>query len=877
MSDTEMISNDGKTPEEPPTQLDAPALSTVQENSTTPSTTNEDAPTEAEEEPHDVEFYVGNLNPPPWKGTFITAQLKLGLVRLGEKPTNEASTATSSEEEQAEVEPKDEEREILNLKEVERSAKLLVHDVIDNVHPYSNLQLSEEAPERTISQRGHPHFATVGSENPNATPFELAKLTYEHLMNFYPSNQDGTPNHDEVCCKSFSGSSDNDKEHCGCVVNLKTKFDNDLLWISHGNPGDKIAQRIHQARWISFFEALIEKLLPAMQYPFEDESLFSFLYVAFPYFNPAYKNRAPHYVFEDKKTGMTLKTCLYIVPFIIGHHYTWPRAKNFQSYYLSGSLQINVTLGNNYLNRVVQGNGRNSKLLVGMMDLCIDKKKWMDFTPKKSPRDKDDSVPLSFFLEHLERKGVHVGSFSTADHDKYIGPYYGRIRGAVTNLRNAEMLFVAHPSLAKDPSAIAGLNVKANTLLDLRGLCTYQNVDHAASAAMVETQEATLLAAIFEGLVSVAGHSGKKNQDQATPKPWKEPWKTNKDFEEMDVRNARKRFKRATTNSGKKNKSGKSSKKPPHHQSEVALTVEDFRSPEKRKQVTDPDQPPRYFLTTKPSCSSIMQHTGGVSKDNCWEKGLNGLGVTLTEDLQSSCESAHKMCIGVCNAMLPEENRGVEKYEVYSRFSVEMNHRHTNDQWYTIEAPHMDIPPTKVSDLNEKGIFAFIGIVPLQKEGCWTRMHPAWDNKKPKTEEGKLIFSPLGSMVIMPASMVYASGMRTGNGGNPCVKVHYFLKEKKDSESPESADARTNMILNALENVQVCPDGAEEDFPKHPTKKTSAGDHTVHVVAMEKLAELIKKSKDKKATETLMNEGCVKVHPYYCPKPLTALLVLVGL
>ena len=79
MSDAEMISNDGKTPEGSPMQLDAPALSTVKENSTAPSTTNKDAPTEAAAETHDVEFYVDNSNPQPWNGTFSVVD---GMVLL---------------------------------------------------------------------------------------------------------------------------------------------------------------------------------------------------------------------------------------------------------------------------------------------------------------------------------------------------------------------------------------------------------------------------------------------------------------------------------------------------------------------------------------------------------------------------------------------------------------------------------------------------------------------------------------------------------------------------------------------------------------------------------------------------------------------------
>ena len=72
---------------------------------------------------------------------------------------------------------------------------------------------------------------------------------------------------------------------------------------------------------------------------------------------------------------------------------------------------------------------------------------------------------------------------------------------------------------------------------------------------------------------------------------------------------------------------------------------------------------PRWFLKSKPSCSSIMQYVGKPSKDNSWRKGLESLGVTVTEDLRSSCEHAHQRCIEACNAMLPSERRGIENYD----------------------------------------------------------------------------------------------------------------------------------------------------------------------------------------------------------------------
>ena len=218
--------------------------------------------------------------------------------------------------------------------------------------------------------------------------------------------------------------------------------------------------------------------------------------------------------------------------------------------------------------------------------------------------------------------------------------------------------------------------------------------------------------------------------------------------------------------------------------------------------------------------------------------------------------------------MLPREQRGIENYDVYSRLSIEMNYRGTDDEWHTIEAPHMDLEPTQLAELNESGIFPFIAIVPLLKEGIYLRMHPTWKDKDPETLVGRLVFSPLGTMVIMPASMVYGSGIRTGNGGNPCLKVHYFLVEKSKHLLRETS--RFEEMLASQQYSLAAPDGMEK-IPQHPSKKLLPGDYTVYFMERD---YLVQKSKGKgKSTPT----GHRSAGDFYGPKILEDFYELVGL
>ena len=145
----------------------------------------------------------------------------------------------------------------------------------------------------------------------------------------------------------------------------------------------------------------------------------------------------------------------------------------------------------------------------------------------------------------------------------------------------------------------------------------------------------------------------------------------------------------------------------------------------------------------------------------------------------------HNLCIDLCVKLLPEaERRPPNAYHVQSLLKFTMNYRGVRDKDYCVEASHLDFGLEKAKEMMDRGVHHFIGLVPLQRDGNWTRIHPNLNQKDPETMLGNLIFTPLGTLMMMPGSMVYGGGMRLGPTGNPCIKVHYFLSQKVEGEEP---------------------------------------------------------------------------------------------
>ena len=891
---------------------------TDEEQAAVPAAKQTETITETQELLNKKELYFCKY---PQGGKWIHAQARLHVAVLG--PKVEENKKESSEEEKKESLDEDDDdesggsyesdmgevendyeedpeyctddRPILNLEEVERTAEL-VYDVIDNEpHTDADTVLSDNKPSKEGGKRQGPSWATVGSVNPKRSPRQIAKTFYQHVMKFTPKLENGDPDFadpefgDGVFCQSYSTNKEQkNKRKCKCIMNTHQMMVNDLRILSDGDmEEDATAVRIHKARWIGFFERIIKKILMSTLYPYEEESLFSFLHVAFPYPNPANKNTSPRIVLEDEESGIKMQCCYYTTVYILGDHFHFERGRKFQREFWSGQKRKNPTRATKYLVDIVQNNARNSKILGCMMDYCIEKKTMMDFFMRK--------VSLPTFLQYMALKRIQLGSHTIEKHRKYIAPYYLQIRNVFAELQRRDIILLAHPVFGTELS-IPESEFQASTLLNLHGLKTYSGVPHfATSAVTAQIKEPALMGLLdvfFQGLVANAGHSGRLNLNLPDPKPLSEQPENAEDRATKDRKNKRRRDKTAQKNAEKEKaekEKAENGKPTPKKRGRETPGVSPVRtSRKKKKRQSETENPPTWFLEVNPACSAIMQHVGELSKENCWEKGLESLGVTVTEHLQRSCQSAHKMCIQICNASLPDEKRGVHKYEVYSRLSLTMNYRGANDEWHSIEAPHMDMEPTKVAQLSSQGIFAFTAIVPILKEGNYMRVHPSWKDKEPATEEGRLVYSPLGTIVVMPGTMVYGCGIRTGNGGNPCLKLHYFLTQKSTDENRPltntDSSVMSDYILKALKYCVASPDGTTQ-IPHHPTQKRANGDYTVYFMTREYLVYLIKKSKLERSKKKDSKEELAKLTvpshrsagSFYGPKILEDLYEVVGL
>ena len=165
-----------------------------------------------------------------------------------------------------------------------------------------------------------------------------------------------------------------------------------------------------------------------------------------------------------------------------------------------------------------------------------------------------------------------------------------------------------------------------------------------------------------------------------------------------------------------------------------------------------------------------MEFKGRLSLNNCWEQELGNIaGHVVEENVRVLCESMHSLCIDLCVNLLPEAKRQPRNaYHVQSLLKFTMIYRNVGDEGFCVEASHLDFGLEKAKEVIDRGVHHFIGLVPLQRDGNWTRIHPNLNQKDPKTMLGNLIFTPVGTLMLMPASMVYGGGIRLGPSGNPC-------------------------------------------------------------------------------------------------------------
>ena len=104
---------------------------------------------------------------------------------------------------------------------------------------------------KVLRNRKAKDWATVGHHDSNATPRQLSKRLYQHIMEFAPKKENSNPNYKGVHCQSFSTNQENRKKpKCKCIKNLHNMVHSNFRIISAGNVNDSVAKQIHKARWI---------------------------------------------------------------------------------------------------------------------------------------------------------------------------------------------------------------------------------------------------------------------------------------------------------------------------------------------------------------------------------------------------------------------------------------------------------------------------------------------------------------------------------------------------------------------------------------------------------------------------------------------------
>ena len=571
---------------------------------------------------------------------------------------------------------------------------------------------------------------------------DLSKISCATFGNIKKNKCDTRP-------KKKKKSNDEGEKECLCCKNIRAIMRTDLVLLCKGgNVKDHPnAERIHKARWIGFLTKLLEKFQRIPQFG-DEESLFAYLSVSTPYASAAKQNAAHDYIFQAN--GITIKGCHYLPCEMLGHHHTYRRFSDFQSNFLSGLAQG----ASKYVRLLYSQQKRNSTIWFAMIGISIERKKWPDFTPC-TVRGADNQSTTKI-AKYLEKEQIQLASHDNTNHAKAIAPYYSNLRGLLLAFRKNHFLIVSHPFL----SVGASLEIKdhrASILLTLEGTESFEGLLHFANAGMaVISQYMPMLDVYYATIVDKAGYSGKKNLLEVVAEHY---------HVKLDKKGMRK------------------PKKQRSHKLVQDLTqgnVGDQAANDRAEVPTD------YFLTASAGCPNILEFKGRLSLNNCWEQELGNIaGHVVEENVRVLCESMHSLCIDLCVKLLPEAKRQPRNaYHVQSLLKFTMNYRGVRDEDFCVEASHLDCGLEKAKEMIDRGVHHFIGLIPLQRDGNWTRIHPYLNQMDPQTMLGNVIFTPVGTLMLMPATMVYGGGMRLGPNGNPCIKVHYFLSQKVEGEEP---------------------------------------------------------------------------------------------
>ena len=124
--------------------------------------------------------------------------------------------------------------------------------------------------------------------------------------------------------------------------------------------------------------------------------------------------------------------------------------------------------------------------------------------------------------------------------------------------------------------------------------------------------------------------------------------------------------------------------------------------------------------------------------------------------------------------------------------------------------------------MENHGIYACTGILPIDEEGVWLRVHPTMDTEDASTHAGKMVYIPNNTMFLSPATMLHAGGLRTGPRGNPRMHFLFFLVP------PEAVSQAESVIPKTFTSTYVGVDEGDQrhDFVVYDRRAKALGTHS---------------------------------------------------
>jgi hypothetical protein len=181
-------------------------------------------------------------------------------------------------------------------------------------------------------------------------------------------------------------------------------------------------------------------------------------------------------------------------------------------------------------------------------------------------------------------------------------------------------------------------------------------------------------------------------------------------------------------------------------------------------------------------------------------------------ELQEAGDRLLDLVTEACLDLLPLDVREGVDYRLHSvaKLVVSVRPDISAVEHYAAQVPHTSVTSEKANELTANGIYFFIATIPLTLDGCFLRLYeqfgPDMVPAGTKYPEGKLVFIPPKSMLIVPGGTVQGGGFRTSPLGNRRLQLELFLVPRNHPQ------LGLQSLLSGRRRQYV---GIPEDHPKH--------------------------------------------------------------